>query len=274
VKRCASCGREIPDSATVCDTCDAWAAEHVRPAQAAPPPTAPPTTAVTAPSQPSAERNEAPVSSAPTAKPGKGRHLVFALAGLATIAILMFTLLPARAVPAARVAAAQAGVVKPRPAVAAALKPAVATQAWSSELRAYWTGNQRHSAAFELAAENTVPIWMSQVRPLLIVRCLSKRTEAFVFTGSALKIEPDTEDHTVNFRFDDEPGTTVRWSDSAEHDALFAPDAVGFAQRVMRARTLRFGYTPHNAAPVEARFEVSGLAELLEPVTKECGWKK
>jgi hypothetical protein len=268
VKHCASCGREIPDSATVCDTCDAWAAEHVRPAQAAPPPTA-----VTAPSQASAEPNEAPVSSAPTAKPGKSRHVVFALAVLATIAILMFTLLPARAVPAAR-AAAKTDVVKPRPAVAAALKPVVATRAWSSERRGYWTGNQRHSAAFELAAENSVPIWMSQVRPLLIVRCLSKRTEAFVFTGSALKIEPDTEDHTVNFRFDDEQGTTVRWSDSAEHDALFAPDAVDFAHRLMRARTLRFGYTPHNAAPVEARFEVSGLAHLLEPVAKECGWKK
>jgi hypothetical protein len=207
-------------------------------------------------------------------KPGKGRRVVFVAGGLAAVAIVMFALLPARAVPAARVAAAQAAIVKPQRTVAAALKPAAPTQAWSSERRGYWTGNQRHSAAFELAAENTVPIWMSQVRPLLIVRCLSNRTEAFVFTGSALKIEPDTEDHTVNFRFDDEPGTTVRWPDSAEHDALFAPDAVGFAQRLMRARTLRFGYTPHNAAPVEARFEVSGLTELLEPVTKECGWKK
>ena len=42
----------------------------------------------------------------------------------------------------------------------------------------------------------------------------------------------------------------------------------------MHAQTLRFGYTPHNAEPVEARFEVRGLAELIGPVAKDCGWKK
>jgi hypothetical protein len=193
---------------------------------------------------------------------------------LAALGVLVVSLLPARAVPTTRVAAAQSEIVKPQRSVVPAVPHAAATQAWSSERRAYWTGNQRHSAAFELPAENTVPIWMSQVRPLLIVRCLSKKTEVFVFTGSALMIEPDTDDHTVNFRFDDEQGTTVRWPDSAEHDALFAPDATEFAQRLMRARTLRFGYTPHNAATVEAHFEVSGLTGLLEPVAKECGWKK
>jgi hypothetical protein len=66
---------------------------------------------------------------------------------------------------------------------------------------------------------------MNYVRPLLVVRCM-KKTEAFVYTGSALRIEPNTEDHTVSFRFDDEPARTERWPDSAEHDALFAPDPV------------------------------------------------
>jgi hypothetical protein len=42
----------------------------------------------------------------------------------------------------------------------------------------------------------------------------------------------------------------------------------------MQAHTLRFGYTPHNAAPVEAVFQVEGLAELIAPVAKDCGWKK
>jgi hypothetical protein len=66
---------------------------------------------------------------------------------------------------------------------------------------------------------------------------------------------------------------TERWADSDEHDALFAPDGAGFAQRLQRARTLRFGYTPHNALPVVAQFQVSGLSDLIGPVAKECGWK-
>jgi hypothetical protein len=210
----------------------------------------------------------------PSAKrPGR---LVLVVA-LGAVGIVTLALLVKRGGPATSVAAAQpAPAVTPGRAVTRpVVKPAVIrTQAWSSERRAYWTGSQRHSAAFELAAENSVPIWLSQVRPLLIVRCLAKKTEAFVFTGSALKIEPQTDDHTVNFRFDGETGTTVHWPDSAEHDALFSPDAVAFTQRLMQAHTLRFGYTPHNAAPVEAVFQVEGLAELIAPVAKDCGWKK
>ena len=77
-----------------------------------------------------------------------------------------------------------------------------------------------------------------------------KEAEAFVFTGSALKIRTaERENHTVRFRFDDEQETTVRWPDSSEHDALFAPDARGFAERLMHARTLRFGYTPTMQLP-------------------------
>jgi hypothetical protein len=168
---------------------------------------------------------------------------------------------------------AAATVVAPTRAAAAEPPPA-ATQIWSTERRAYWTANRRHSEAFELPAENTVSVWLNQVRPLLVVRCMSNRTEMFVFTGSALKIEPDTEDHTVTYRFDDEPDRSERWPDSAEHDALFAPDGTAIAQRVLGAHTLRFGYTPHNAAPVVAQFSVSGLRELIEPVAKDCGWKK
>lgn len=252
MKHCASCGRDIPESATVCEPCEKWAAEHVA-----------------TPSSP-----VKPPAAAP-AKRVNGRELLIIATALAAGGMLTFGLLSTRGVPATNVAAAQGDVLKtPRPVVPALQPAAVATQAWSSERRAYWTANQRNSVAFELPSENTVTIWLSQVRPLLIVRCLSKKTEAFVFTGSALKIEPQTEDHTVSFRFDDEEETTVRWPDSSEHDALFAPDARGFAERLMHARTLRFGYTPHNAAPVEAHFQVSGLAELFEPAAKGCGWKK
>ncbi len=149
------------------------------------------------------------------------------------------------------------------------------TQTWSSARRPYWTANQRHAAAFELAAENTVAIWMNYVRPILVVRCMNKKIETFVYTGSALKIEPNTEDHSVSFRFDGEAPSSEHWPDSAEHDALFAPDGGAFAQRVLAAKSFRFGYTPHNAEPVEAVFHVDGLAPLIDPTAaKDCGWQK
>jgi hypothetical protein len=257
VKQCASCGRPIPESGTVCEPCEQWAAGHVA-----------------APSSPKASlpaQASSPVQSGSVSR----RELLVILVAIAAAGLLTVTFLLTRAASSSDVAAAQKDVVKPQLSIPVRAERASAvTQAWSSQRRAYWTGNQRSSSAFELPAENMVPIWLNQVRPLLIVRCMSKRTEAFVFTGSALRIEPQTEDHTVRFRFDDEQETTVRWPDSAEHDALFAPDAAAFAQRLIHAHTLRFGYTPHNAEPVEAHFEVSGLGALIEPVAKECGWKK
>jgi Type VI secretion system VasI, EvfG, VC_A0118 len=193
---------------------------------------------------------------------GAGAALVV---GLVTI-----VLLTSRGTPES-VAAAPNAASTPAPA-AAVPPPAVDGVKWSGANVVHWTGKARNSAAFELPAENTVAIWMRDVRPLLVVRCMAKSAEAFVITDSALKMEPQTDDHTVTYSFDDQPETKEHWHDAADHNAVFAPDAAAFTQRLMHARTLRVGYTPHNAAPVVAVFHVNGLGPLLEPSAKHCGW--
>jgi hypothetical protein len=204
------------------------------------------------------------------------RELVLILIAVVSGSLITFALLSPRG-PSAEVAAARVDAPARKPSAPPSPPPAPTvsrSQKWSSDNRAHWLGNERHAAAFELPSENTVSIWLSQVRPMLVVRCLSKRPEVFVWTGSSIKMEPETEDHTVTYRFDDEPEVTERWPDSADHDALFAPEGPAFARRVMAARAMRFGYTPHNAAPVVASFEVSGLGGLIEAFAKECGWTK
>jgi hypothetical protein len=141
---------------------------------------------------------------------------------------------------------------------------------WTAN-RARWVANAPRSFAFEVPSHNRVAIWMREVRPLLVVRCLPETTDVFVFTQSAAMIEAQTEDHTVVFSFDDEPETRELWPDAAEHDALFAPDGAAFAKRLLNANSMRFGFTPHNAAPVTAHFQVSGLRNLVEPAAKGCG---
>jgi hypothetical protein len=169
-------------------------------------------------------------------------------------------------------AAAEEAVTTPRPTASApAPKPSV-PQKWRSA-NSDWVGEQRDSAAFELLSETKVPIWQRHAQPILVVRCVSKRTETFVFIESAAQIEPQDEHHTVRFSFDDGPEVTERWEDSADHDALFAPGGEAFAKRVTHARSLKFSYTPHNAARVSTEFRVSGLSDLIQPVAARCGWK-
>jgi len=161
-----------------------------------------------------------------------------------------------------------------RPQLAAAtLMTREAGPGWTAN-RARWVGNAPGRFAFELPSHNRVAIWMREVRPLLIVRCLPETTDVFVFTQSAAMIEAQTEDHTVVFSFDDEPETRELWPDAAEHDALFAPDGAAIAKRLLNATTLRFGFTPHNAAPVTAHFQVSGLRNLVEPASQKCRWSR
>jgi hypothetical protein len=189
--------------------------------------------------------------------------------GIVTLAVLS-----ARGGPATEAAAASAAAasVAQHPAPVAALLQDGGPE-WTAN-PARWVGNARRSVAFEVPSANKVSVWMRDVRPLLVVRCFRGSADVFVFTESAAMIERQTEDHTVRFAFDDEPEARELWPDSAEHDALFAPAGAAFARRLMTARTLRVGFTPHNAAPVTAHFRVSGLRELLTPAAADCGWKR
>jgi hypothetical protein len=258
LKQCSSCAREIPESATVCDACSQWAADVV----------------ISPASVEASQQVAAPAAAGGTKPPapraGKKR-LPFVLLGVGGAGIMMLALLSARGTPSSGATGGAAPAALPSP---SAVPPAASfTQKWSTENRAYWVGNRPKGFAFELPAENTVQVWTRHVQPALVVRCMSQMAQVFVVTESALKIEPETDDHTVTFSFDDEPKVAERWPDSADHDALFAPDGSAFAQRLMRARTLRFGYTPHNADPVVAAFNVNGLGPLIEPAIKECGWR-
>lgn len=294
MKRCASCGREISETATVCDLCERWAADQIQltsihPSSPAESPASDPVYSAAvqtfAPESPTAAATPQPqpahaqpvaVAAQPRAAASRfgRREMMFVAAALVVGSAITFALGGSRGPTPTTVATTNRAAAKAGSGPAAAPKPAF-TQTWSTTRRAYWTANQRHAAAFELPAENTVAIWMNYVRPILVVRCMNKRTETFVYTGSALKIEPNTEDHSVSFHFDGEPASNEHWPDSAEHDALFAPDGAAFAQRVLAGKSFRFGYTPHNAEPVEAQFHVDGLAQLIDPAAaKDCGWQK
>lgn len=133
-----------------------------------------------------------------------------------------------------------------------------------------WLGRTK-GIAYEVSAAEPIGVWMRAVRPALVVRCVGGRTDVFVFTDSAAMIEVNTDDHTVEYAFDDEAPTKLRWPDGAEHNALFAPDGGAMAQRLQSAATFSFGFTPHNAQRVTARFNTSGLAELLKPAARHCG---
>jgi hypothetical protein len=144
--------------------------------------------------------------------------------------------------------------------------------AWLGSRTAYRTRDGSKTIGFELQASNQVAVWMTRVRPLLVVRCLSRTTEVFVVTGAA-SIEPQSGLHTVRLQIDDEESERQQWADSESQQELFAPNAVALTKRLAQARRVRFGYTPYNAAPVVADFVVEGFDKIAGLVANTCGWK-
>lgn len=195
---------------------------------------------------------------------------VVLLAAAGGLALLASRESPPAVAAASSVPARRPATSTPAHAAASDLDWAGAAPRWVSNAEA-WLGRNKGAAVEVLSAE-AVGAWMRNVRPALVVRCTGKRTDVFVFTDSAAALEAGTDDHSVSFAFDDEAPTSMRWPDGAEHNALFAPDGEGLAQRLMLAGTFTFSFTPHNAATVTARFNTSGLAAALKPSARHCGW--
>ena len=206
------------------------------------------------------------------------RQLAMVGGGVLAAGALIFTILGMRgaaspepvATPApARRAPAKAPMKAPAKASAAAQStPAPAARTvnvdadaprWSRVTDGRWVSANRQTAAFEVPATSRVHVWMRDVTPVLVVRCEKGNAEAFVYTQSAARMEPQDGDHTVQVSFDGASPASQRWPDSAEHDALFARSPLEFTRQLTQARTLRFGFTPHNADTVVATFVIDGL---------------
>ena len=208
-------------------------------------------------------------SSLPDAEPKQDRlgngHMLMIGAALIGSGALMISVLSARgAGAAAETASAPRAASTPATATpAAASSSPDAAGGWVDNTD-QWTPRTRRRVAFELAAARDTQVWMKTVRPLLVVRCVQGEIESFVYTDSAATMEPQDDDHTVRLWFDEGTQQTERWPDSSAHDALFAPDGARFAAQLMQAKTVRFGYHPHNAAPVVAQFHVAGLRQKID----------
>jgi hypothetical protein len=258
MKQCQTCGRPVPDSAAICDSCNDWAAglEEFSPDSRAP--------------------KAAPEPTIPATGTSIGRReMLLAAAVVVGAAVLTFGFLFARGAPSSTVSAASGtGSARPASGKTGGGSSSAVARTWNTENQAHWLGPNRRGAAFEVSADDVVQTWLGPTRPSLIVRCTSRVVDAFVHTGSPLMIEANAEGKTVRVSLDDEPMSTERWQDAEDRTALFAPDGGAFLQRLRDAHTLQFGYTPHNASPVVARFHVSGLAPLMDRFTKDCGRTK
>jgi hypothetical protein len=191
------------------------------------------------------------------------------LAGVACVLALGWLRGDAPVQTAAAAAPIASSATKPAPAVIET-GPA---PTWTGRRTAGWAQDGSKTVSFELQAARDVPVWMSRVRPVLIVRCLSGATEAFVVIGTSANFEEDAYRRTVRLQWDDGPETAQQWQTSESAQELFATDGVAFVRQLTHSQRLRFGFTPFNAQPVTVEFVVQGFEPLAGLVARTCGWR-
>jgi hypothetical protein len=120
-------------------------------------------------------------------------------------------------------------------------------------------------------AENSVSAWLETKTPTMIIRCREGRVQLYMHLGSAFDTEIGHLDEArIRYRIDSLPAQTSWWTESTDNDAVFAPSPVSLARRLARGSTLTMQFTPFNADPVTARFDIRGLDELLPRVLRAC----
>jgi hypothetical protein len=157
--------------------------------------------------------------------------------------------------------------------VAAAVKESGPVPTWSGRRTATWAHDGSKTVTFQLDATHEVPVWMSRVRPTLVVRCLSRSTQAYVVIGTSASFEEDADHRTVRLQWDDGQETAEKWLTSESGQELFAPNGVALVRQLAHGQRLRFGFTPFNAPPVMVEFAVQGFEPLASLIASTCGWK-
>jgi hypothetical protein len=282
VPQCPHCAAPMDGAATTCWTCG----HEIAPDEPTPADLEPePLDQIPLVDWKDPDSTQLTVQSRDTLPAGQAKGRSIALVGGAgvlacvTAMIVLQSLQPA-ASPSPQPAAAPSPqpVAAPRPAAPSAVSAAPVVESapvptWAGDRQATWANDGSKTISFELKATSDVDVWMSRVRPLLVVRCLYRTTEVFVAIDSAASIEGQSGSHTVRLHIDDDPELVQQWTDSMSGQELFAPNSVALARRLASAQRLRFSFTPYNAKPANAEFSVQGFEKLAPLVGNTCGWK-
>jgi len=180
---------------------------------------------------------------------------------------------------------------RPSPAAPQSAAQQPATDKWHvTEDRS--TMDDSKTEVLSLDSDDIIQGPLGPYKPSLVIRCKEGKTDIYVVTGMAASVEEDLDGgpidtHTVRLRLDQGSAESYGWSESTDHKALFASDAVygqddqvvaysggttALAKQLATAQTLAFQFTPFDANPAIARFDLRGLGTHLSKIADACKW--
>jgi hypothetical protein len=183
-----------------------------------------------------------------------------------------------------------AGPAKAQPArpLGATAPPRPSVERWKVVVEKNPMNDQRVVTALLKA---TLPIkgWLATATPTLVVRCqkglaekefppsvpIQPGLEVYIVTEMPATVENSEGIHNVRVRFDDHPATVWGTSESTDKKALFiapiyATRMIVTEQMLANSRRMLVEFTPFNASPVVATFDVRGFSVHAKEVLSAC----
>ncbi|MCC7018122.1 MAG: hypothetical protein IT332_00110 [Ardenticatenales bacterium] len=78
--------------------------------------------------------------------------------------------------------------------------------------------------------------------------------------------------HTVQIRLDDDPAQEITAREATESETLMFLDGQAFASSLLGRKKMVFGFTPFEAPPAVATFNLTGIDNAITPLREACGW--
>lgn len=129
------------------------------------------------------------------------------------------------------------------------------------------------TAILSVQASNVIEAGGAKVRPTLYVRCHDGKRDITVYTG--MPVQPydgpglQYEGSVIRYRRDEAGPVDQVWSLSDDADSLGVRDD-GLIVQLVTSSHFRFEFTPLHASSVAADFDVAGLSDHMEPLTRAC----
>jgi hypothetical protein len=150
-------------------------------------------------------------------------------------------------------------------------EPPTPRDRWDGGVRDVSKFDDSTTVMFRNESDTAVRGWLTQKKPTLVLRCQEHRLDAYVVTGMSSQPEVGNfQKYTVRLRFDDRKPVSESWSESTDNEALFAPSPASFIHRIAETKLFVFGFTPFHASPATVTFDVHGLADHLDALSRNC----
>ena len=143
-----------------------------------------------------------------------------------------------------------------------------------------WVINRASSAMddsptikIQIDAVAPVNAWPRPTTPSLRIQCVENKTNVlFIIDSAFTPILGEYGKAGIRVRIDAENAYSQLWSKSTDGEAAFAPNAIGFLKKLRNAKKLLIEFTPLNAGPATAEFDLTGIHTLAEEVAQTCKW--